>query len=234
MIIILVPYRDRPKHLEIFTKYTNYLFQIKEVDVRIIICKQDNDKPFNRGLVLNLGLLYLIKTNQLNQNDTIIFSDIDCICPEENFNNYIKDPQDTIRHIYGYSQLFHNIFYSLGGVISFRPNTFFKINGFPNNYWGWGCEDLALGLRAKITNTIIENSDLVKINEPNFYQFENPKEEPNLNLKLINNSQNLKLLINEVQDISQIANNGICILDIDENLPNITIFRDYEMFAFKN
>ena len=35
----------------------------------------------------------------------------------------------------------------LGGVLSFRPHDFARINGFPNDYWGWGLEDDQLGLR---------------------------------------------------------------------------------------
>ena len=32
-------------------------------------------------------------------------------------------------------------------MLSFRPSDFERINGFPNNYWGWGLEDDQLGLR---------------------------------------------------------------------------------------
>ena len=35
----------------------------------------------------------------------------------------------------------------LGGVLSFRPKDFERINGYPNDYWGWGLEDDQLGLR---------------------------------------------------------------------------------------
>lgn len=32
-------------------------------------------------------------------------------------------------------------------MLSFRPEEFERINGYPNNYWGWGLEDDQLGLR---------------------------------------------------------------------------------------
>ncbi len=35
----------------------------------------------------------------------------------------------------------------IGGVLSFRPKDFKQINGYPNNYWGWGLEDDQLGIR---------------------------------------------------------------------------------------
>jgi hypothetical protein len=232
MIYILVPYRNREKQLEIFTKYTKYLFKVKEKEVRIIICYQNNDKPFNRGLILNKGFMFLLNLNQLKNDDLIILNDIDCICPEDSFDIYTKDPLDTIRHIYGYNQLFHNIFYSLGGVISFHPNTFLKTNGFPNNYYGWGAEDLALGMRAELTNIKIENGDLILINDSKFYQFENPIEEPKLEDRLKSNSLNLIKLIHEIRDVNQIKTNGLS--NIKKELIKIEKYRDYEMFYFIN
>ena len=41
---------------------------------------------------------------------------------------------------------------TLGGVIKIRSCDIKKINGFPNNYWGWGNEDRALYNRAKFYN----------------------------------------------------------------------------------
>merc|ERR1719343_597640 len=35
----------------------------------------------------------------------------------------------------------------IGGVLAFRPEDFRKLNGYPNNYWGWGLEDDQLALR---------------------------------------------------------------------------------------
>jgi hypothetical protein len=29
----------------------------------------------------------------------------------------------------------------MGGVVSWNMNDYLKINGYPNNYWGWGGED---------------------------------------------------------------------------------------------
>eukprot|EP00971_Amphidinium_carterae_P028747 565927-Amphidinium_carterae.1 len=37
----------------------------------------------------------------------------------------------------------------IGGVLAFSPQDFERINGFPNNYWGWGLEDDQLWLRMQ-------------------------------------------------------------------------------------
>merc|ERR1719343_1542829 len=35
----------------------------------------------------------------------------------------------------------------IGGVLAFRPEDFERVNGYPNDYWGWGLEDDQLALR---------------------------------------------------------------------------------------
>merc|ERR1712153_180762 len=37
----------------------------------------------------------------------------------------------------------------IGGVLAFRPRDFERVNGYPNNYWGWGLEDDQLALRMQ-------------------------------------------------------------------------------------
>lgn len=34
-----------------------------------------------------------------------------------------------------------------GGVSALTPDQYLKMNGFPNNYWGWGGEDDDIGVR---------------------------------------------------------------------------------------
>lgn len=34
-----------------------------------------------------------------------------------------------------------------GGVIALTPLHYLKMNGFPNNYWGWGGEDDDIAFR---------------------------------------------------------------------------------------
>jgi hypothetical protein len=41
---------------------------------------------------------------------------------------------------------------TLGGIIKITTDAIHKINGFPNNIWGWGVEDKALQNRAEFFN----------------------------------------------------------------------------------
>ena len=40
-----------------------------------------------------------------------------------------------------------------GGITSFSEKQFREINGFPNNFWGWGGEDDELYKRTKLVST---------------------------------------------------------------------------------
>ncbi len=41
----------------------------------------------------------------------------------------------------------------------FDNKTFARVNGYPNCYWGWGPEDLELGLRCSLLGYQIEKRD---------------------------------------------------------------------------
>ena len=59
---------------------------------------------------------------------------------------------DSIKHLYGVPSV-------LGGICIFNADTLIKINGYPNNYWGWGREDDCLMMRAKIAQILIDTSN---------------------------------------------------------------------------
>jgi hypothetical protein len=90
--------------------------------------------------------------------------DVDVNPTENTLITYYKNDlpdENTIKGIYT------SRFNTLGGVICFKKEPFIKINGFPNNFWGWGIEDKVLQNRAEYykINTpknIIDKSALAK------------------------------------------------------------------------
>ena len=56
MTLILVPYRDREQHLDIFIKKLAPLLKKHIINIKIVIIEQSQDnKKFNRGKILNVG-----------------------------------------------------------------------------------------------------------------------------------------------------------------------------------
>lgn len=129
---IIVPYRDRERHLARFLPwYRNYLPGIK-----IYVIEQADDKPFNRGWLLNVGAL-------VTTEDVLIFHDVDMLVVNGHKNYLIppvSGPVQLATHAeqFGYKMPFSEY---LGGVTMYLREDFVKINGYSNKFWGWGGED---------------------------------------------------------------------------------------------
>ena len=54
-LAIIVPYRNREEHLSRFVPHINKFLSDKDIDFKIFIVEQGNDKSFNRGWLLNVG-----------------------------------------------------------------------------------------------------------------------------------------------------------------------------------
>ena len=70
---VIVPYRKRPGHLRKFREsIKSYL---KDQDYELIVVEQNDDLPFNRGKLLNVGFQQAIR----KQCDYVVFHDIDML-----------------------------------------------------------------------------------------------------------------------------------------------------------
>lgn len=175
--IFLIPYRKREKHLKYFLEKTLPLLKKHLDNIKIVIIEQVNDKLFNRGLLLNIGF----KEN-LNYEDALFFThDVDVNPTEQTIITYYKDNIPDVNTIKG---IYTSRFNTLGGVICFKKEPFLKINGFPNNFWGWGTEDKVLQNRAEFykINTpknILDKSALAKTSFLIFEDEHSRKKSPN-------------------------------------------------------
>ena len=52
---VIVPYRDREEHLSIFKKHITEYLNREKIQFELIVVEQSDDKPFNRGKLLNIG-----------------------------------------------------------------------------------------------------------------------------------------------------------------------------------
>ncbi|RXN04876.1 beta-1,4-galactosyltransferase 1-like protein [Labeo rohita] len=137
-VAIIIPFRNRGEHLKYWLHYLHPLLQRQQLDYGIYIIQQDGEWTFNRAKLLNVGYVEALKVYDY---DCFIFSDVDII-PMDDRNTYKCSNQP--RHLsvsmdkFGFKLPYKQYF---GGVSAMSKKQFEKINGFPNNYWGWGGED---------------------------------------------------------------------------------------------
>lgn len=151
-IAIIVPFRDlhveqnRKAHLQEFVpKITNFL-SLAHLNFKIFIIEQSNDgRKFNRGKLLNIGFDIAVK----NRCEIFIFHDVDLLPSPELLDFYTRLPSSNPIHIARVWPRYSTNHKYFGGIVSFNEEQFVRINGFPNNFWGWGGEDDELYNRTR-------------------------------------------------------------------------------------
>ncbi|XP_048053253.1 beta-1,4-galactosyltransferase 1 [Megalobrama amblycephala] len=179
-VALIIPFRNRDEHLKYWLHYLHPILQRQQLDYGIYVIEQDGVDTFNRAKLLNVGYVEALKEYDY---DCFIFSDVDII-PMDDRNTYKCSSQP--RHLsvsmdkFGFRLPYKQYF---GGVSAMSKEQFQKINGFPNNYWGWGGEDDDIfnrlsfrGMKISRPNGDIGNCRMIrhsrdKKNEPNPQRF---------------------------------------------------------------
>ncbi|NXP81593.1 B4GT4 galactosyltransferase, partial [Ramphastos sulfuratus] len=138
---------------------------------------------FNRAKLLNVGYLEALKEANW---DCFIFHDVDLV-PENDFNIYMCDrqPKHLVvgRNNTGYRLRYRGYF---GGVTALTRDQFSKVNGFSNNYWGWGGEDDDLRIRVEMQKmTVVRPSADVGRYTMIFHKRDQGNEENGERMKLL-------------------------------------------------
>lgn len=133
---IVVPYRNRYEHLSIFQEAISRYFTRLDIDYCVIVVEQDNGKAFNRGKLCNIGF----KEAKRQRCDYVVFHDVDMIPIDVDYS-YSDKPVHLISDNLPFKTYF-------GGLTLFPADLFRKIDGFSNEYWGWGFEDDDLRYRC--------------------------------------------------------------------------------------
>ncbi len=124
---IIIPYRDRADHLKTsapILKQYGKLYVVEQLDT----------KPFNRGKLINAGYLEFKK-----EFDYFAAHDVDML-PETANYAYTDNPCHLATQVEVHGYRMPNAMY-FGGVTLFPNKRFEQVNGFSNNFWGWGGED---------------------------------------------------------------------------------------------
>ncbi|KAJ0011958.1 hypothetical protein NQD34_012933 [Periophthalmus magnuspinnatus] len=175
-VAIIIPFRHRENHLKYWLHYLHPILRRQRIDYGIYIINQLGEDTFNRAKLLNVGYSEALKDAEY---DCFIFSDVDLI-PMDDRNLY--HCYDQPRHFaiamdkFGFRLPYAGYF---GGVSGLSKKQFLKINGFPNEYWGWGGEDDDIYNRITLNGMKVSRPD-VRIGRYRMIKHERDKHnEPN-------------------------------------------------------
>jgi hypothetical protein len=149
-IAIIIPFRDLEEEKK-RTSQLNQLVQfmsnyLKGDNYKIFVVEQNDDgRKFNRGQLLNIGFEEAEKEGYEN----FIFHDADLLPSDELKEYYEYEPENKPVHIAAVWDRYGGNQYYFGGIVAFNKQMFNRINGYPNNFWGWGGEDDELFNRTR-------------------------------------------------------------------------------------
>lgn len=151
---IIVPYREREQHMAQFIPHVSAYFARDKIDrnisYRVLFVEQSKQYPFNRGILKNIGFQLLE-----DETDYVCFHDIDYL---PIWSDYSPVAGPTAIVWYGaesrpvapgrsQARVTHNLDDFYGGAVMVNNDDFRHVNGYANDYWGWGLEDLDLKSR---------------------------------------------------------------------------------------
>jgi hypothetical protein len=152
-LAVVVPFRDgvapgsqgggREANLREFVPYMNRFLRRANRHFSIIVVEQAQGLPFNKGALFNVGYSVAMAKGC----DYMVLHDVDQL-PESPENTY-GYPRYPTHLCSASSQNGYRLAYRtmVGGALAVTMEHFRKINGFSNEYWGWGQEDDDLYLR---------------------------------------------------------------------------------------
>lgn len=139
-IAIIIPYRNREMHLIVFLNYVIEFLMRQRRHFAIIVLEQSANKTFNKGVLLNAGFL---ETRKLGHFDCFFYHDVDLL--PLNIEKFYKCPEHgVVQHwACAIDKFDYRLFYPeyFGGVVAVRSEEFMAVNGYPDNFFGWGYED---------------------------------------------------------------------------------------------
>lgn len=148
---VVVPYRNREEHLQKFLPHMREYLTESRIPFHIYVVHQADQKPFNRAKLLNIGF------KESDSFDYHVFHDIDML-PLDSDYGFVTEPTHLATEVeqFGWKLPYEEFF---GGVCVFDRDSFVKINGFSNEYWGWGGEDDDLLKRCSIAGLNPQRKD---------------------------------------------------------------------------
>lgn len=158
---IIVPYRNRTYHLAQFKESLGpYLHRNFPNDsFTLWVVEQADDRLFNRAWLANVGITEALRLE--NRTRCIAFHDVDLI-PESDGVPYnccrLPTQLGSELEHFDWSVPYVN---SFGGVVVMHANHWRRVNGFSNDYVGWGGEDDDLFERVRVNGLLDRQTNSV-------------------------------------------------------------------------
>jgi len=160
-IAIVVPYRNREGHRGVFEMHMKRYFEnhFPNDVFHLWIVEQANDEAFNRAWLANVGFTEAMKFRK--DWRCVVFHDIDLV-PQPGVP-YTECPLPIQLG----SELQHfnwGVPYATfaGGIVSMAPKHWNQINGYSNDYVGWGGEDDDLYHRLRLNKLLGGKNHIVR------------------------------------------------------------------------
>jgi hypothetical protein len=135
-LTVVVPFRDREAHLAQLLPPLTEMLEGQGVQYQVLVVEQEPGRPFNRGKLINVGLAYAASTT-----DYYCIHDVDAIPVVANY----RCPSQPLRLVTRLLSTDRAVnvcpSHYFSGAISVLKEQAFAVNGFSNEYWGWGKED---------------------------------------------------------------------------------------------
>jgi SAM-dependent methyltransferase len=141
-LLVIVPYRDRRQHLERFAPHMERF--LAGMSWKLVVIEQTAGSPFNRGKLINVGYAEYGACSGY-----LVMHDVDML-PQDESADYT--PADRPVHLAGRASQFHGwppAPQYVGGVLMLAGEQYRQVNGFSNEFWGYGREDDEFGLRLR-------------------------------------------------------------------------------------
>ncbi|ODM91548.1 Beta-1,4-N-acetylgalactosaminyltransferase bre-4 [Orchesella cincta] len=156
-VTLVVPYRERSSQLKKFILHMHSFLQLQMIQYKILVIEQVDEKPFNRGKLLNVGFAESVKNSPTH---CYIFHDVDLL--PENIKNIYGCTQTSPPYechceffqvcsfqltnttlVFVYTSNVYLLDYKelFGGAVAILRDHFRAVNGFSNQFFGWGGED---------------------------------------------------------------------------------------------
>lgn len=191
---IIIPLRDREKDLEAYLQNMIPILEEQKINYQIFIIEQSHQqKLFNKAKINNIGFLEASKSNNFSR---FLFNDVDNYPIQKDFIDF-KLPIKGVHHFFGQT-------YCIGGIYLFSKNDFQKINGFSNDFFGWGGEDEDLLFRINNSGLKILRDIFVSRND-------------NIKLKIISDDSTMWKHRNRNPNLKKILDNKKKLYSKDKN-----------------